>query len=740
MTRGAVVPLAVLMLLGIAGTARGEPPVRIDLDVHRVLWPVIVEPRPAGDADDCRSIRPADVLVTEDGVVRPVTSIVPEPPRTLHAILVDVSGSMEGALAEARRAAGDYLDALDAGEPVALFSFSDEVRLLAAPTVDRSRIRAALRRLAPVHGTALWDALAAALEMLSAWSRRKAVLLVTDGADTSSLAATGPDDALERSGIAGAVTVFPVLLGRGSRAARGPRAPRFLLHRLAAGTGGSLLEVPDAAHFRRALDDIRTRLGREWTIAYVAPAPGGPVRTPPRVRVRARRGAPCRVRSAGPPRRRAIPPGSRVRARAPRIEPGEWRAAGLRGAGTPATALGLEPSPRWPADGEAVLAWPAGRRLGLVRWTAVATARGHLLDPRRQRPGRRPRTREVPAARFAPRDASILVPPREVLESSIHGLADALMAARGHGLLAAAGGDPGRPGDLAPILWDGATFLAYRLALAEALVRTRDDLARFAAERIARLRLGELLGLERASSGPVTPARRRALESAAAHAARQAPPALRARFVAAWLPGVEALDLAVEVERRAPLAPDAGTARAWLSLREELGTLLPLPFHRRSVVLGVPQYDPELDAIGFRPIHLTRLTVRRRLEGALPPVPLAWTALRELTVGPDAPAGGFAPREIHLSRLDPSLGAPALRGRAQDGRRETRWVLDARGAAPDARLLVLVELAAGVPSDPSVRIACASTRRRAWAARLARSGLLCTPRWGKRLAERADRG
>ncbi|RMF72308.1 MAG: VWA domain-containing protein, partial [Acidobacteria bacterium] len=283
-----------------------SPAVETTVEVRRVVWPVLVEPRAGADRDACTDMTPDDVVVTEAGLPVRVTAVAPGRPRTLHAIVIDVSGSMAGRLAEARSAAIDYVDALPRDEPAALWAFSDEVRLLAPPGTDRARLRRAIARLQPVHGTALWDALRFVLEMLAAWPDRKAILLVTDGADSTSLA----DDAESRAFAAlrheDPVTVFPLALDMSSRADRGPRAPLASLRRLAAETGGSLIDVPDAAHFRRALDDIRRRLDAEWTVTWTATAraPG----TPRPVRIRARRGAPCRVRSAGPRLRVPSPP------------------------------------------------------------------------------------------------------------------------------------------------------------------------------------------------------------------------------------------------------------------------------------------------------------------------------------------------------------------------------------------------------------------------------------------------
>ena len=104
-------------------------------------------------------------------------------------IVLDTSGSMAGEKIQAARAALDrfLFDLLDDGDEVFLYRFSDYPTLLQGWTSDRAAVSHALGRIAPHGGTALYDAVAEALPLAQAGTRRKkALLIVSDGNDTMS--------------------------------------------------------------------------------------------------------------------------------------------------------------------------------------------------------------------------------------------------------------------------------------------------------------------------------------------------------------------------------------------------------------------------------------------------------------------------------------------------------------------------------------------------------------------------
>jgi hypothetical protein len=70
---------------------------------------------------------------------------------------------------------------------VAIYSFSNSVRLLQDFTIEKSAAKRAVMRTRVAGGTALFDAIAQTVRSISARNGRKALVVFTDGADNSSV-------------------------------------------------------------------------------------------------------------------------------------------------------------------------------------------------------------------------------------------------------------------------------------------------------------------------------------------------------------------------------------------------------------------------------------------------------------------------------------------------------------------------------------------------------------------------
>jgi VWFA-related protein len=106
------------------------------------------------------------------------------------AILLDTSGSMDRKIARASNAIEDFVATLDRRTELFLMAFADEPYLVSDTTDGRPEFISRLRRLRAAGETALYDGLREAIRKLDAVTqreeRRKAILLVTDGADSAS--------------------------------------------------------------------------------------------------------------------------------------------------------------------------------------------------------------------------------------------------------------------------------------------------------------------------------------------------------------------------------------------------------------------------------------------------------------------------------------------------------------------------------------------------------------------------
>src|SRR5947207_12192708 len=128
-----------------------------------------------------------DFRIFEDGVEQEVAYFAPvEQPFTV-ALVIDTSGSTRFKMEEMQDAAIAFLDQLRPNDRVIVVSFDDDVRVLSEPTSDRALLRAAIRRTRTGDGTRLYDAVDLVIrQQLSRVQGRKAIVLFTDGVDTTS--------------------------------------------------------------------------------------------------------------------------------------------------------------------------------------------------------------------------------------------------------------------------------------------------------------------------------------------------------------------------------------------------------------------------------------------------------------------------------------------------------------------------------------------------------------------------
>jgi VWFA-related protein len=134
-------------------------------------------------------LRQEDFLVYEDDQPVTVTHFNAERVPVSLGIALDTSGSMAGNKIQEARAALDRLlfDLLDRQDEIFLYRFSSTPVLLQPWTKDRQQLSRALAHVEPNGGTAMYDAVAESIPMTTqGQNRKKALLVISDGNDTSS--------------------------------------------------------------------------------------------------------------------------------------------------------------------------------------------------------------------------------------------------------------------------------------------------------------------------------------------------------------------------------------------------------------------------------------------------------------------------------------------------------------------------------------------------------------------------
>jgi Ca-activated chloride channel family protein len=220
-------------------------------------------------------------------------------------LLVDASGSMNDELkvASARRAARLLLAALGPEDQVAVAGFDSRYFGVVAFTRDREAVRNGIDSVTPFGSTALHDALdKAARDIASHGEGRRAVVVLTDGVDTSSQKT--PDEVISRSRALDVpiyvVSVISPLEDPASHSFLGAKhavdsaAAAQVLERYASLSGGAAFRVSDLAGLQGAALRIADELKHQYRLGW--DLPDGPSRFRRVVVVTTRKGVTVRTR------------------------------------------------------------------------------------------------------------------------------------------------------------------------------------------------------------------------------------------------------------------------------------------------------------------------------------------------------------------------------------------------------------------------------------------------------------
>jgi VWFA-related protein len=136
-------------------------------------------------------LRQEDFAVYEDGRLQAVSHFSAERVPVSLGIALDTSGSMAGERIRAARSALDRFlyELLDTADEIFLYRFDDRPVLVQGWTADRQLLGRALGRVVADGTTAMYDAVAQGIRLTATGQhRKKALLLLSDGRDTASLA------------------------------------------------------------------------------------------------------------------------------------------------------------------------------------------------------------------------------------------------------------------------------------------------------------------------------------------------------------------------------------------------------------------------------------------------------------------------------------------------------------------------------------------------------------------------
>jgi Ca-activated chloride channel family protein len=261
--------IAVLVALSVIPLS-GQRPIDLrDKNNFRIGSELVTTAVTVRDADGrlVTTLEKGDFIVEEDGVAQPITQFTKERVPISLSLALDVSDSMRGVrMTDARTALAHFLDSLLAEEDEAsLLGFNHETRMFGQWTTERSGMRSKLDAIRPSGGTALYDAVDAALPLFESRQHpRAAILLVSDGADTASdTTPTALKQKLVRS------DVFLYAIGIDSLDARNStRINPFMLSELTSQGGGYTEIIRSTAELAAATERIAEELNHQYLIGY----------------------------------------------------------------------------------------------------------------------------------------------------------------------------------------------------------------------------------------------------------------------------------------------------------------------------------------------------------------------------------------------------------------------------------------------------------------------------------------
>ena len=252
----------------------GEPDFRSGIEL--VSLAVSVTDRRARFVE---GLRAEDFVVLEDGVPQPLTFFgVQDVPLDL-ALLVDCSSSMHEELGIVRDAAAGLLALLPPGDRASLVEFRQGIRIAEALTDDLGKVSDALRVVRPGGATSLYNALYVALKEFSALSRleagirRRAIVVLSDGEDTTSMVSF--EDVLEQAKRSG-VVIYTVSLRKATdmpvevlNHRRSAAEADYAMRMLASDTGGRSFFPSAADELKGIYAGIGRELAAQYALGYV---------------------------------------------------------------------------------------------------------------------------------------------------------------------------------------------------------------------------------------------------------------------------------------------------------------------------------------------------------------------------------------------------------------------------------------------------------------------------------------
>jgi Ca-activated chloride channel homolog len=204
--------------------------------------------------------------VSEEGVPQTIEHFEAETNRPLDlALMVDSSISTFKDLKFETEAAAHFIrQVVRPGDTLGVFEFSETVTSLSDFSDDVPKLQSAVRKIAPGAGTSIYDAIVLGSNALRRRpvARRRAIVLVTDGGETTSVSKF---DETRRRAVASGALLYSVIIRPVKNENGRNTAGEHALITITDSTGGDMFILDEM----NQLDDMFDRIDRELRTQYL---------------------------------------------------------------------------------------------------------------------------------------------------------------------------------------------------------------------------------------------------------------------------------------------------------------------------------------------------------------------------------------------------------------------------------------------------------------------------------------
>jgi Ca-activated chloride channel family protein len=214
----------------------------------------------------------------EDGAQQEITFFTRTHLPVALSILMDTSASMEDKIQTAQDAAIGFVRRLREQDLAQIIDFDSRVQIAQPFTNSVSDLEAAIRRTSAGGSTSLHNAIYISLKELKKIQargtediRRQAIIVLSDGEDTSSLVSF--DEVLELAKRSETAVYAIGLRSRDSERNRGFSEAEFVLRQLTQQTGGRVFFPKQVTELTNVYGQIADELSSQYTIGYTSRNP-----------------------------------------------------------------------------------------------------------------------------------------------------------------------------------------------------------------------------------------------------------------------------------------------------------------------------------------------------------------------------------------------------------------------------------------------------------------------------------